>query len=269
MGVAGIEGIAGEAGPLIMTGSVMHARLRPKRNVFKYGIYYIALPLSRLAACEIAQERFALTSFYRQDHGPCDGSDLLPWAQEILKRYGMTQADGEIVLVTMPRVLGYVFNPVSFWLCYDKNHNIRAIICEVHNTFGERHSYLCAHADQRPITSAQTMKAQKIFHVSPFLEREGDYQFRFDVSAGKCGVWIDYFDAAGNKMLVTALTGNFSPLRAPALRRVFWRYPLVTFKAMTLIHWQALKIITKGIKYVPKPLQNTARVSAAHDITEI
>lgn len=257
----------GIAGPQIMTGTVMHARLIPKRNVFKYGIYYVALPLSNLAACDISQERYGLTSFYNKDHGPCDGSPLLPWALEILEKYGMAEADGEIVLVTMPRILGYVFNPVSFWLCYDKNQNIRAIICEVHNTFGERHSYLCARADHQPITSQDCLITQKIFHVSPFLEREGHYEFKFSISETKFGAWIDYYDNAERKTLVTALAGDFLPLNAAGLRRAFWRYPLVTLKAVWLIHWQALKIISKGIKYISKPLQKKERITVTENIT--
>jgi DUF1365 family protein len=247
----------------------MHARLIPARNSFKYGIYYIALPLSKLADCDIAQDRYGLISFYCKDHGLCDGSPLWPWAQKILNIYGMTEADGEIVLVTMPRVLGYVFNPVSFWLCLDRSQNIRAVICEVHNTFGERHSYLCAHTDHRPIIEGYSISAQKLFHVSPFLEREGHYEFRFDISEKKFGAWIDYFDGAGNKTLVTALAGHFSPLNARTLRSAFWGYPLVTLKAIAMIHWQALRIIIKGIKYVPKPSQNATSVSAADNITEI
>lgn len=255
--------------PSIMNATVMHARLIPARNAFKYAIYYIALPLSNLAACGIAQERFGLMSFYNIDHGPCDGSPLLPWAKDILGKYGIEEADGEIVLVCMPRILGYVFNPVSFWLCYDKNQNIRAVICEVHNTFGERHSYLCARDDRQPITDKDRLTAHKIFHVSPFLKREGHYEFVFDIKDQKFKAWIDYFDGAGSKMLLTSLTGVFLPLSASTMRRAFWRHPLVTLKSIALIHWQAIKIISKGIRYVPKPAQKEEQVSATLNITKI
>ena len=247
----------------------MHARLMPRRNVFRYGIYYIALPLSKLDACAIAQERFGLTSFYNKDHGPRDGLPLLPWARDILESHGIAEADGEITLVCMPRILGYVFNPVSFWFCHDKNQGIRAVICEVHNTFGERHSYLCARADRQPITSKDRLIAQKMFHVSPFLKREGHYEFAFDVGVNRFAVNIDYFNGEGQKTLLTSLGGNFVPLTVCALRRSFWRHPLVTLKAVFLIHWQALKIISKGIQYSAKPPQNEENVSATRNITKV
>ena len=255
--------------PKIMNGTVMHARLIPARNAFKYGIYYIALPLSNMAACNIVQECFGWVSFYNKDHGPCDGSPLLPWARDILQKYGISAADGEVVLVCMPRILGYVFNPVSFWFCYDKSKNLRAVICEVRNTFGECHSYLCAREDHQPISDKDRLIAQKIFHVSPFLDREGHYEFTFGISDKKFGVWIDYFDAAENKILLTSLTGNFSPLNTSNLRQAFWRHPLVTFRAIFLIHWQAVKIIFKGIRYFPKPPQKQVRLTATRNITKI
>lgn len=254
--------------PKIMTGHVMHARLFPKINRFIYGIYYLALPLKRLPDCKIPQERWAPASFYRKDHGPCDGSDLYAWAQKILRTYGIDTVDGEIMLVCLPRIFGYVFNPVSFWLCYGPQNTLRAIICEVHNTFGQRHSYLCARPDHGPITAQDLLKTEKIFHVSPFLESEGHYEFTFDISAERFSVWIDYFDKNKNKKLLTSLIGSYTPLTKPSLRSMLWKYPLVTFKAISLIHWQALKLIAKGIKYIPKPRQKPERLSATQNIID-
>ncbi len=255
--------------PQILFSKVMHARLFPKENKFRYGIYYISLPLSKLGAMPIACNRFAPLSFYERDHGACDGTALEPWARDILQSYGINKADGEITLICMPRVLGYVFNPVSFWLCHDKEGKVRAIICEVHNTFGERHSYLCAHPDQRPIAEKDVLEGEKIFHVSPFLEREGHYTFRFDLREGKFSAWIDFYDAQGKKKLITSLIGDAQAMNKTTLRRAFWAYPLVTFKAIILIHWQALKIIAKGIKYIPKPLQKQEKVSAMRNLTKL
>lgn len=250
-------------------GKVMHGRLFPKRNNFTYGIYYLALPLSQMIDWPIAHNRFAPLSFYDSDHGNCDGSDLEGWAREILKSYGIDKANGEIKLVCMPRVFGYVFNPVSFWLCHDEEENLRAVLCEVHNTFGERHTYLCAHEDQRPITSKDILKGEKVFHVSPMLEREGHYEFRFDLREEKFGVWIDFFDQAGEKQLVTSLIGKFEAMNTQTLKKAFWSYPLVTFKAITLIHWQALKLLTKGIKYISRPPQKPEHLSATENLTKM
>ena len=120
----------------------MHGRLFPKRNSFTYGIYYLSLPLSKLKNLPISYNRFGPLSFYDRDHGHCDGSTLENWARDILKTYNITKADGEMTLICMPRVFGYVFNPVSFWLCRDKDQKLRAVLCEVHNTFGQRHTYI-------------------------------------------------------------------------------------------------------------------------------
>ncbi|MFP4098779.1 MAG: DUF1365 domain-containing protein [Alphaproteobacteria bacterium] len=252
--------------PKLLFGKVMHARLFPKQNRFSYGIYYLALPLSHIGKLPIARNRFAPLSFYDRDHGACDGSNLGQWARSILKDYGIKQADGEIILISMPRILGYVFNPVSFWLCHDRQGTVRAVLCEVHNTFGERHTYLCANADHAPITAEQTVIGRKLFHVSPFLQREGYYKFRFDVNDQEFRTKIDYYNANNEKQLVTSLTGRMESMNKPALKRAFWGYPLVTLKAITLIHWQALKLFIKGIKYIPRPEQKPERVSATQAI---
>ncbi len=252
----------------IICANVMHGRLFPKRNNFTYGIYYLSLPLSQLNETALAYNKFGALSFHDKDHGACDGSSLQNWAKSLLARYKLDQADGEIVLVCMPRVLGYVFNPVSFWLCYNQDHSLRAVICEVHNTFGERHSYICAHEDQRPILKNDVLEGQKLFHVSPFLAREGKYHFRFDVFSRNFAAWIDYYDHEGKKQLVTSLIGAKIVLNKDNLSHVFWRYPLVTIKAITLIHWQALKLISKGIKYIKRPEQLFKKHSATNNVTE-
>lgn len=259
----------GIAEPQILFGKVMHGRLFPKRNNFIYGIYYLAMPLSKIKQLPIACNRFAPLSFYDRDHGRCDGSDLEEWARGILDDYNIKEADGGITLVCMPRVLGYVFNPVSFWLCHDKQGALRAVLCEVHNTFGERHTYLCAHEDHRPIKHDDMLKGDKLFHVSPLLKREGHYTYRFDVRENKFAVWIDFYNAEGQKQLVTALIGTFQQMDKTTLRRAFWTYPLVTFKAITLIHWQALKLLAKGIKYIARPKQKPEKVSATDNLTKM
>lgn len=254
-------------------GKVMHKRLFPKINAFTYGIYYLSLPLRQLAGLNdgwrFAVNAPALMSFQAKDHaGRAEHADLQSWAEGALQQYGVDILDADIVLLAMPRILGYVFNPVSFWFCFDANKSLRAVICEVNNTFGETHSYICAHEDGRPIAATDWMTAKKIFHVSPFLVREGSYHFRFDIHGNKTGIWIDYYDAGGQKQLLTALTGTRLPLTRQSCRRAFWSYPLVTLRAIFLIHWQALKLVAKGIKYIPKPLQRKEKSSAVENLTK-
>lgn len=244
----------------------MHGRLFPKKNVFSYGMYYLHFPLSMRENLPLAYNRFAPLSFYGRDHGLRDGSDLESWARGILMQYGGENSnDWTITLMCMPRVFGYVFNPVSFWLCRDKEDNLRAVLCEVHNTFGEDHTYICMKEDQSAITHRDVLQGEKLFHVSPFLEREGHYTFKFDCREKTFKVWIDFYDAKGDKKLVTSLIGHLEPMNKATLRKAFWGYPLITFKAIALIHWQALKLVSKGIKYISRPKQKPEKTSRADD----
>ena len=254
-----------EITPQIYTAKVMHKRLFPKVNAFTYSIYYLALPLSHLAKIKLP----AMMGFHAKDHGAKDGSELEPWIRATLKEHGLNDITYTVTLVCMPRILGYVFNPVSFWLCRDDKNQLRAVMAEVNNTFGETHSYLCAHHDHRIIQSHDWLKADKLFHVSPFLKREGSYQFRFSLKQDKLGIWIDFYDEQGKKQLITSLMGKLSPLTKPALRLTFWKHPLVTFKTITLIHWQAIKLLSKGIKYIAKPSQAIECSSSTHNLTKL
>lgn len=254
--------------PHIFTAKVMHKRLFPKVNAFTYGVYYLASPLQHIQSMadgwRFGVNRRGLLAFYAKDHGARDDTPLEDWARNILAQEGVEAADGPIVLVCLPRVLGYVFNPVSFWLCFDREEQLRAVIAEVNNTFGETHSYLCRHEDGRPMHAEDWLHAKKLFHVSPFLEREGSYRFRFQHTDKKLGIWIDFFHANGEKQLVTALTGTLSPYSRHTRSKAFWQHPLVTFKTILLIHWQALKLVAKGIRYIPKPKQLLQRHSTTH-----
>lgn len=249
---------------------VMHKRLFPKENKFVYSVYYYVLSLSSLKGLPVPYNRFGLTSFHDKDHGAKDGSSLEQWARDILETQNLNdRVDGEICLISMPRILGYVFNPVSFWLCFDKQENLRAVICEVNNTFGETHSYLCAHPNGNIIENEDILEAHKLFHVSPFLERKGHYNFRFSLNKDSYGIWINYFDEYGKKKLLTSLAGTVEPLTKRNASRTFWSHPLVTLKTIFLIHYQALKLCLKGISYFKKPKQREQKLSHTHNITKI
>lgn len=262
-----------EIEPQIFTAKVMHKRLFPKVNQFTYGVYYLALPLAMLddkrLMTHLSVNRRGILSFYDKDHGAKDGSNLEVWVRGILGECGLSEIVTGITLISMPRILGYVFNPVSFWMCHDADGQLRAVLCEVNNTFGETHSYLCAHEDHRPLSPDDWLSTEKIFHVSPFLKREGSYQFRFAQEKNKLGIWINFYDADQNKQLVTALTGSLQPLTEPALRQIFWKHPLVTLKTILLIHWQAMKLVSKGIKYIAKPGQQPQRISTTANLTKM
>jgi hypothetical protein len=233
----------------------MHARHLPVRHRFVYPLFFLRLPLSRLGEADgglLGIDRPAPMSFRTRDHGPRDGRPLLPWIRELLRAEGLGHVDGEVVLQTQPRVLGYVFNPVSFWFCHDRNGTLRAVLCEVRNTFGEHHNYLAAHADGSPIGAAEALWARKVFHVSPFFPVRGQYRFRFDQADDLSQVAIDYFEER-RRLLSTRLAGQPRPLGRGALARALLRFPLQTFAVVARIHWQALRLWIKRVPFFRKP----------------
>jgi len=251
--------------PMLMTAKVMHKRFFPRVNAFTYGVFYLCLPLAKIAGMKssflLGINRAGFFSFQTRDHGDRSGGDLESWARTFLKQAGIDSLVDTITLITFPRVLGYVFNPVSFWLCEDTQKKLVAVLCEVNNTFGQTHTYLCAKPDGTPITPEDWLVGDKVFHVSPFLKREGTYKFRFAFEGEQKAVFIDFYDGAGKKQLITSVIGRLNPLNDKTLFRMVWRYPLVTAKAIVLIHWQALRLISKGIRYIPKPIQTLPRIS--------
>ncbi|MFM7483725.1 MAG: DUF1365 domain-containing protein [Burkholderiaceae bacterium] len=247
---------------MISMGSVRHQRLRPASNVFSYGVFTLMLPLrtlgdSALGSKLCSRNRFNVLSFHDSDHG--DGkTPLLLWIDQLLRSEGITDADGEVWLQTFPRVLGYVFNPVSFWFCHRHDGALRAIVCEVNNTFGERHCYLL---DSGGVMQwGQSHTASKVFHVSPFCAVDGSYRFRFmrtiqnikGANTERIVARIDYHDAQG-PLLLTSVSGKLRALNDVRAAQAFLRYPLMSFGVIARIHWQALRLFIKRVPFFSKP----------------
>jgi DUF1365 family protein len=250
----------------ICFGQVRHTRLRPVHHQFNYGVYFLRLPLRgemQSKARFFSFNRFNLLSFYARDHGNGDGA-LLPWIETLLKAEGITDADGEIWLQAFPRVLGYVFNPVTFWFCHRQDGALRAVLSEVRNTFGEKHYYLLDTGAAMPY--GQELLARKVFHVSPFFAIEGDYHFRFmrtlqashdasmidETSSERTVARIDYADAQG-LLLQTSISGHSQLLSTQHVLQAFFLYPLMSFGVMIRIHWQALRLWLKHVPFFKKP----------------
>ncbi len=254
--------------PSILFGRVMHHRTAPKENKFTYKSYYLALPLSKLASAEIAYNKSAVMSFFEKDHVPYDGSNLEDWARSVLEEHSIREADGEIILFAMPRIFGFIFNPVSFWMSLDKAGELRAVLCEVCNTYAEHHIYICAHSDHRPINPSDTLTGKKYFHVSPMLKREGSYDFRFELQGNRFQAIVNYQNPGGTIRLLTSLKGHLEPLTKRNRRKALWRHPFITLKTISLIHWQALKLFVKGIRYNSKPDQLPQKMTTTKNLDQ-
>ena len=251
--------MTGQAQPrsaaLIGFGRVWHKRVRPAHNEFSYASYFLMLPMRALrerADAALRRNRFGAIAFYDRDHGD-GGADALAWFDDLLAREGIHDAQGEVWLQTYPRVLGYVFKPVSFWFAHRRDGTLAAVVAEVNNTFGQRHVYLLAGTGLR---WGAEMQADKVFHVSPFCAVAGSYRFRFWLGGALASAAssdtqsarpsrvlarIDHHDASG-VLLQTSLGGALQPLTAASARRAFFGHPLMTFAVVARIHWQALRL---------------------------
>jgi DUF1365 family protein len=243
---------------------VMHRRLFPVRYRFEYQVFSVLLDLDALERTPqrlaVGKPRGLLAGLLRPqlfrfdpaDHGPRDGSALRPWAEQVLARHGIELDGGRIRLLCFPRVLGYGFNPLSLWYCEHADGCLRAVIAEVNNTFGQHHSYLL-HNDGKPIRWPLRAEKQKCFYVSPLMDMLGGYRFRLPEPGAKLAVLIRQFDEHGQLKLVATQSGAGEPLTDAALWRAFRRMPIMTYKVVFAIHWQALKIWLSGARFFTKP----------------
>jgi uncharacterized protein len=240
-------------------GETFHGRKGAVTNRFRYRVDYVLLdPETARGPRLFSRNRGNLTSLHDTDHGGAPGQGRgIAWARNVLSDHGINAA--RILLLAQPRVLGHVFNPVSFWLAEGSDGALLAVIAEVSNTYGDRHSYLCAHADRGPIRPEHTLTAAKIFHVSPFQPVEGQYQFRFDIRPDRIGIWIDYTSPKGG--VFTNLIGPRVPLTNRGIIRACLRRPFGSRRVLALIHWQALKLAIKGARFRSRPAPPPNEVS--------
>jgi len=233
---------------------VMHRRLVPVEYRFSYRVFSLLLDLDEMPGAGLkflSLNRFNLLSFFERDHGPRDGSPLKPWVENLLQDKGIDIEGGRVRLLCFPRVLGYGFNPLSIWYCHHRDGSLRAVLAEVNNTFGEHHFYLLSNgglAMSWPVTQS----VEKVFHVSPLMGMEASYYFRLVEPSDRLSVLIRQFQD-GKLTLVASQQGDGYALSDRRLLTVLLQIPLMTFKVMAAIHWQALKIWLRGVSYVRKP----------------
>ena len=240
----------------IYNGSVIHKRFKPKKHFFKYKVFSLFIDLSELNELNdklkfFSINKFNLISFYEKDHGERDGSSLINWVKLNLNNNNINTVNVKIKLLCYPRILGYVFNPLSIFFIYNKNEKLISILYEVKNTFGEQHTYVFKVEEDNKLIQNNCSKK---FHVSPFIEMNCNYFFRILNPGDKLSVIIDQYDQQG-KILFASQDGIRSDLTNKNLMNSYLRHPLMTFKIISAIHFEAFKLWIKGIKFVKKKLK--------------
>lgn len=247
---------------------VMHLRRHPVRYRFFYRAFYLLLDIDRLAQTSarlrlFSHNRFNLLSFHDRDHGPCDGSALRPWLDALLRKETIDLDGGPVRLLCLPRILGYVFNPISIFYCEHRDGTLRVILCEVRNTFGDRHCYLLSR-NGAPMDYATPHYKTKILHVSPLIGMGGEYRFRFTAPGEHFRVLIRLFqhrERRSELLMAATLDGERTALTDGSLLAQVARMPFMTLKIVAAIHWQAFKIWLRGASYFRRPAPPTQEVS--------
>jgi DUF1365 family protein len=260
MGAGGVN----ETDAALYFGRVTHQRLRPVRHKLAYNVFSLLIDIERLD--EIAgrlrlfsRNRFNLFSFYDRDYGHGRPDDLAAHIRQTLSDAGVA-AEGPIRLLCYPRILGYAFNPLSIYYCEDRAGTVRAVIYEVRNTFGGRHSYLIETDGDGVIRQT----AEKALHVSPFMEMETAYNFRLTAPDESIAVGILQTDAEG-PIFSAAFSGRRVAATDRAFLSAFVRYPLMTLKVILAIHFEAVKLMLKGMRLLkggPDPAQTVTVVAS-------
>ncbi len=260
-----------EAGALY-NGVVAHFRRRPREHRLAYRIFSVLLDLDRLDESArglrlFSIDRFNLFSFHPRDRGDGSARPLRRQVDEALTRAGVDLAGGRVLLLTMPRLLGFAFNPLSVYYCFAADGALAAMIWEVDNTFGQRHAYLIPVA--RDGAAEWSQSCAKGFYVSPFMDMALNYRFRFNRPDDLLRLAIDVSD--GHGILLTArYNARRAPLADAALLRLFFATPALPARVLGGIHWEALKLWRKGIglRRRPPPPQDPITVVSAPDMSK-
>ena len=246
----------------IYNGSVIHKRFKPKVHFFKYKVFSLLIDISEINSLVknlkiFSYNKFNIISFYDVDHGPRDGTSLKNWVIKSLIENQINTEEIKIKLLCYPRIFGYVFNPLSVFFIYNKKSELISILYEVKNTFGEQHTYIFK-INENDNLIKNTCK--KKFHVSPFIEMNCKYFFKILKPDKKISLIIDQYDDEG-KLLYASQDGNRIDLNNKNLISSYLRHPLMTFKIIAAIHFEAFKLWIKGIKFVKKKLNIKNNIS--------
>ena len=240
----------------IYNGQVIHKRFKPKVHYFKYKVFSLLLDLSELEILDkkvnfFSFNKFNLISFYEKDHGERDGSSLKLWVQKNLEKNNIQDKDIKIKILCYPRIFGFVFNPLSVFYVYNLEEQLISILYEVKNTFGEQHTYIFKVLKDSNLIQNNCSKK---FHVSPFIEMNCNYFFRLLKPGNKISVIIDQYDSE-DKILYASQDGIRSDFNTKQLIKSYLKHPIMTFKIIIAIHYEAFKLWAKGIKFIKKKIK--------------
>jgi DUF1365 family protein len=246
-----------KAAACLYAGEVMHQRMKPFGHRFQYKVFSLLIDLDRLNEADRLSRLFSinhgnLVAFYESDHTGKDGVSLRCHVDQLLLDAGLARPAARILLVCYPRILGYVFNPISVYHAYDHDDRLLAMIYEVRNTFGERHSYVCLIMPGELTDAGLRQSCDKLFHVSPFIPMDMRYRFRMLPPGDEIRWRILETDAEG-PLLSATFTGRQQRISTATLAALTLRIPFLTFKILAGINWEALKLWLKGAKYISRP----------------
>ena len=239
----------------IYTGKVIHKRFKPKEHYFKYNVFSLLIDLNELEEINkyikfFSYNKFNIISFYDKDHGDRDGSSIKLWVKKNLRNIGIMTEDISIKLLCYPRIFGYVFNPLSTYFIYNKHSELISIFYEVKNTFGEQHTYIFKAQDEKTVKN----KCKKKFYVSPFIEMDCEYHFKTLNPREQLSVVINQNDKDG-KLLFASQDGISKDFNNKNLILSYLTHPLMTFKIIGAIHYEAFKLWAKRIKLIAKKIK--------------
>ena len=246
----------------IYSGFVTHKRFKPKKHFLSYKTFSLLIDLNEVENIEkkikfFSYNKFNILSFYNIDHGPRNGSSLKKWVKKTLHKSKINIDNGTIKLLCFPRFFGYVFNPLSIFYCYDKNKNLHAVLYEVKNTFNEQHTYIFK---VKSNTNLILHKCSKKFYVSPFIEMKTLYNFRLSKPGNNINIRIKQTDTNG-LLLIAQQSGKKISLNNKNLLYQFLKHPLMSFKVIIAIHFEAFRLWSKGIKLIKKKIKITNSLS--------
>ncbi len=245
----------------IYSGQVIHTRFKPKKHNFKYKVFSLLIDLDEIKEINnnvnlFSYNRFNLISFFDKDHGNRDGGNIKEWVRENLIKKKIKFLNFRVEILCYPRILGYVFNPLSILYVYNEKNELISIFYEVKNTFGEQHTYIFETKDQKLIKN----KCDKKFYVSPFIDMECEYNFSVTKPGDSISVIINQHDKEG-KLLFASQDGKSQNLTFKNLILNYLKHPLMTFKVIVAIHYEAFKLWFKKVKLVKKKIKILNKVT--------